>query len=104
MSRLKTLEAEVFKILCEYPIARKDDRFLVTAVYSNYVNVNMPFKEVMKNYTLPPFESITRCRRKIQETNEKLRADYDTEQLRLELQEEYIEYAKGDESWTEENL
>lgn len=98
MSRLKTLENVVFQILSEYPIARKDDRFLVTAVYSRYTCVDAPFSKVMEDYTLPPFESITRCRRKIQETNEKLRADYDTEQLRLELQEEYIEYARGEES------
>ena len=98
MSRLKTLENVVFKILSEYPIARKDDRFLVTAVYSRYTCVDAPFSKVMEDHTLPPFESITRCRRKIQETNEKLRADYDTEQVRLELQEEYIDYARGEES------
>lgn len=97
MSRLKSLENVVFQILSDYPIARKDDRFLVTAVYSRYVDVNASFKEVMKNYTLPPFESISRCRRKIQETNEALRADSDIEQIRFDLQEEYIEYARGEE-------
>ena len=97
MSRLKSLENVVFQILSDYPIARKDDRFLVTAVYSRYVDVDSSFREVMKDYTLPPFESISRCRRKIQETHEELRADSDIEQIRFDLQEEYIEYARGEE-------
>lgn len=94
MSRLKTLAKQVQQILEEYPIARSDDRFLVTAVYSKYIDVDMPFRQVMKDYTLPPFESIRRSRQKIQETRPDLRANADIEQIRMDLQEEYIEFAR----------
>ena len=98
MGRLNTLAKQVEQILEEYPAARCDDRFLITAVYSKYINVGAPFKEVMKDYTLPPFESIRRTRQKVQETREDLRGTKEVEAIRMKLQEEYIEYARGEES------
>ena len=99
MSRLGTLQAQVERILEEYPIAREDDRFLITAVYIRCYGVrpNAGFREVMKDYTLPPFESIRRARQRIQETNESLRGGKEVEKIRMELQEEYIAYARGED-------
>ena len=71
-----------------------DDRFLVTAVYSKYIDVDMPFRQVMKDYTLPPFESIRRSRQKVQEGREDLRGDKKSEDVRLKKQEEYIRFAR----------
>lgn len=95
MSRLKTLAKQVEKILEDYPLAREDDRYLITTVYIRCYGVrpNAGFKEVMKDYTLPPFESIRRARQKIQEQREDLRANADVEKVRMALQEEYIEFA-----------
>ena len=94
MGRLNTLAKQVEQILEEYPVARSDDRFLITAIYSKYTCVDAPFSQVMGDYTLPPFESIRRARQKIQEKREDLRANADIEDVRMKLQEEYIEFAR----------
>lgn len=96
MSRLMKLSKQVEKILEDYPLARSDDRYLITTVYIRCYGVrpNAAFKEVMKDYTLPPFESIRRARQKIQEHREDLRAESDVEQIRMDLQKEYLEYAR----------
>lgn len=100
MGRLNTLHAQVKELLEEYPMARNDDRFLMTAVYVKKYGVNpySPFKDVMKRYDLPPFESIRRTRQKVQADNPELRADFKVEEIRMELQREYIEYARGEEA------
>lgn len=96
MSRLKNLSKQVQQILEDYPITRGDDRLLITTLYIRCYGVrpNAGFGEVMKDYTLPPFESIRRSRQKIQETRADLRANADVEQIRMDLQEEYIEFAR----------
>lgn len=96
MSRLKNLSRQVEEVLVAYPMTRCDDRLLITTVYIRYYGVRPTdgFKEVMKDHTLPPFESIRRTRQKIQETREDLRADAEIEKIRMKLQEEYIEFAK----------
>ena len=91
---LKTLAKQVEQILEDYPVARGDDRFLITAIYSKYTCVDAPFSKVMEDYTLPPFESIRRSRQKVQEQRPELRANADIEQIRMDLQEEYIEFAR----------
>lgn len=99
MSRLKNLSKKVEEILRDYPLAREDDRYLITAVYIRGYGVrpNAGFKEVMKDYTLPPFESIRRARQKIQETNPALRGSKEIEKIRMDLQEEYIAFARGED-------
>ena len=96
MSRLKNLSKQVEAILEQYPMTRGDDRLLITTVYIRHYGVRPTesFREVMKDYTLPPFESIRRARQKIQETREDLRANAETEKIRMMLQEEYIEFAR----------
>ena len=96
MSRLNTLAKQVEKILEQFPLAREDDRFLITTVYIRCYGVrpNAAFSEVMKDHTLPPFESIRRTRQKVQEVREDLRAGAEVEQMRLDLQKEYIEFAQ----------
>ena len=44
------------------------------------------------------FESITRCRRKLQEKNPELR-DEETANMRNEKQKEYIKYASKTRRW-----
>ena len=96
MSRLKKLSKQVEAILEEYPMTRGDDRLLITTVYIRHYGVRPTagFKEVMSDYTLPPFESIRRSRQKVQEQRPELRANADIEQIRMDLQEEYIEFAR----------
>ncbi len=96
MVRLKRMQDKVEYLLTKYPVTRDDDRMLIGAVYAHFygVDINAPFKEVLLNDKLPSFETIGRCRRKAQEGNEALRGKRDKE--RIELQKEYIEYAKGE--------
>ena len=95
--RLRNLTQKVWWCLDRYPETRADDRELVKVLYDEFYSVwNEPFYMVMNRKDLPTFESIGRCRRKIQEENEDLRADKETENIRLEAQIDFIEYARED--------
>ena len=80
-----------------FPETRADDRELVKVLYDEFYSVwSEPFYMVMNRKDLPTFESIGRCRRKIQEENEDLRAEKPVEDRRLEAQIDFIEYARED--------
>lgn len=95
---MDTIEKIVEDILKEYSIARKDDWILYGLVV-NKINpecMYKSFKDVIKNhleYRLPAFESVSRCRRKLQATNEDL-VNNDMKAKRNEYEEIYKSYAK----------
>lgn len=100
-NRIHKLEDVVKPILEVNPIARGDDFELVLRVYekllsySDYLD-DMSFRELMHNHIaleLPPFESITRCRRKLQQMYPELRPDEEIQIIRTNETETYIEYA-----------
>ena len=95
---LKTMEQKVRWCLTQYPATRCDDRLLIGAVYTHFYNVDShePFRNILLNKKLPSFESIRRTRQKIQATDEELRGDKKTEEMRLQAQVDYIEYATSD--------
>ena len=93
--RLYRLEDMVREILTENESARDDDRELTLNVHMKFYNIN-PYScycHVMRNADIPSQESIGRCRRKIQETDETLRGSKAKEKIRLAEQEMYIDYA-----------
>lgn len=98
MSKLSKLEPVVKKVLTEYKATRSDDFKLVYAVYREldfFHTTKELFCEIMLNhklYNLPPFESITRCRRKLQKDYPEL-ANEKTKEKRLNKTAEYIDYA-----------
>ena len=96
ISNLNTLKAKVRYILEHYPTARENDRWLIKVLYQKFYNVHFydAFGDVVMNEKLPSFESIRRCRQKIQEEDESLRGGKESEKARLEKQVEYIEFAK----------
>lgn len=95
--RLNNLTRKVWYCLERFPETRADDRELVKVLYDEFYSVwSEPFYMVMNRKDLPTFESIGRCRRKIQEENEDLRADKATEEMRMESQIDFIEYARGE--------
>ena len=96
MTELKTIQQKVEDILRQYPGTRNDDRELIQVYYGKYEGIDYytPFGAVIKNKKLPSFESIRRCRQKVQELNEDLRGDKQTEQRRLDAQIDYIEYSQ----------
>ncbi len=104
MARLKELEPVVEKVLREVPPTRNDDFLLYTVVavtLNEDVNYYM-FSQAMRRHSqlgLPPFESVTRCRRKLQAKFSELAASDKTEDARDEEEKDYRAYAKdkGDE-------
>jgi hypothetical protein len=96
MARLDTLEDMVREVLKKDPKARDDDRILTLDVWCNVFGINpwSPVTEVMRNKDLPSQESLGRVRRKIQQTEENLRGSKAKEQVRMDAQVDYIEYAR----------
>ena len=96
MSKLMTIQQMVENILRQYPGTRSDDRELIQTLYGKYYGVDYykPFGAVIRDKNLPSFESIRRCRQKLQEQNEDLRGSKMSEDARLAKQVEYIEYAR----------
>lgn len=99
MSRIKVIEPVVKDILEMNPEARKDDFVLVAEVYYrlNQEVGKLSFNLVMlghKELKLPPVETITRARRKLQAKYEYLRADKGIEKLRNNEETEFRRYAK----------
>lgn len=98
VKRLYKLEDMVRTILIANPKARDDDRELTLLLHTQYYHIN-PYScycDVMHNTEIPSQESIGRCRRKIQEKDETLRGSRAKEQIRLDEQEMFIEYALND--------
>lgn len=97
-SELLKLEPIVKRVLEQYPETRDDDFLLVYAVYReiDFRSITRElFCEIMMNhkkYRFPTFESVTRCRRKVQNKYPEL-ASEKTKAKRLEETREYIDYA-----------
>lgn len=97
MIKLTKLEPVVRNVLKTYPDTRNDDFILIFAVYRemNLKDITRePFWDIMLNhadYKLPSFESITRCRRKIQKEHPEL-SNKKTQKKRLKATADYIEY------------
>lgn len=97
MSTLQTIENTVLSILEENPKARSDDYILMVCVCEKVCPelMNYPFWLVMENHyenNLPNWESVTRCRRKIQEKRPDLVAPK-TAKNRHKKEKKYREYA-----------
>ena len=95
---LYKLEDVVKKVLVEYPDTRADDFILIYRVYKE-VNeecvIRNLFFDVMLNhrqYGLPHFSSIERCRRKVFQKCPELKPKKIT-MLRKESEANYIDYA-----------
>lgn len=98
----RKLQEYVKQILTTDEQTRNCNERLVVAVYSvllaerGTVLQGKEFINIMLNrkaYKLPSFESITRCRRKLQEQDETLRADSNVQAMRELRETEYREWA-----------
>ena len=78
MKQLFSVIDEVEKFLTKYPVLRDDDEKLMANMWNKhlgditYVNGEDILK-MLANHELPSYESISRCRRKLQENNPNLR-------------------------------
>jgi hypothetical protein len=87
-SRQAVLMRLVAEILNEYPKTRNDDRLLIQLVYHNYFG--FPFQKFDVLTRLPPQESLSRARRKIQET--RFKATEQRQKYRREWEKQYRKY------------
>lgn len=99
MINLNTVQGKVEYLLRNHPQTRKSDNNLILAVYIMIDSSvkNNTFKEVMleidSNNSFPSFESIRRCRQKLQASYPELKDDF-TSRKRKSLEKEYKKYAK----------
>ncbi len=96
VDELHSVQDIVKALLLERPKLRDSDELLACLVYEKLgYSWNKPFFAIMQAVSegeLPTFESITRCRRKMQEKYPQLRGK--KYQVKQENQEVYKEYVK----------
>lgn len=98
MNKLYKLEDLVKDILINVPETRSDDFYLLVHVYYklNPDIINISFSQVMlahKDLHLPYYESVSRCRRKLQSQYEELRPSKEVQDARINKESDYINYA-----------
>lgn len=95
MAKCSILEPIVRDILTRYPETRDDDYLLILKVFDKFIDTtNLSVEAVFKNHAqlqLPSMHTITRVRRKIQETE--LFSDKGKKRRKEEIKD-YKEYAK----------
>ena len=105
MDNLNSITRIVKTILQTYPDTRNSDNLLYYHVLKvagdkNKVDIetmSIPtFLLKMKEYGLPPFESVRRARQKIQAAHPELSAKADVEAYRTLNEQAYREYARKD--------
>ena len=72
MKKLFSVIDEVEKFLTKYPILRDDDEKLMANIWNSHIGnlEDVEGKDILHmlaNHQLPSYESISRCRRKLQE-------------------------------------
>lgn len=96
---LMHVEQVVRGILEDYPDARNSDNTLYAIVVGkmNPDALHRPLQDYLmyfKDLKIPRFESVARCRRKLQEEEPHLRGVEDVRKWRKENETEFREYAK----------
>lgn len=100
----ETVESLVEKVLIKDKEAREDDHVLyIDLIYMiNPALVNINFNDTFRNARingLPPFESVSRARRKIQSENKDLRGSERNQIARVEKQIEFEEFYRRWDIW-----
>lgn len=96
MARINIIEPLVEEALINNKACRGDNFILYLEVLKKYIDTNLSLKDVFlhhKELGIPALETITRCRRKLQERNPELRAN---EEVRKQEEKYYVDYALGD--------
>ena len=80
MKQLFSVIDEVEKFLTKYPVLRDDDEKLMANIWNLHIGnlEDIDGKEVLSmlaSHELPSYESISRCRRKLQEQHPNLRGE-----------------------------
>lgn len=103
MKKLQTIENDVKKILDKDIRSRGDDMYLYYVYCTKYGVLNEKAfvqlffnKKFRKEYNVPVFESVSRCRRKLQQEYEYLRPEKKVQDARTDKEADYIRYAIND--------
>lgn len=99
MARVKKYEAVVYHILKTYKATRSDDKLLYYWVlreegFSTKLSIE---SYLLGSNNYPNYDSITRCRRKLQETHPSLRPPKNELKRRDETEKDFRAYARGEE-------
>lgn len=91
MDKLKKVKDMVVFELENRPETRDSDRILISKVYEDFFGIkNEPFFEVLMRGDVPNFESIRRCRAKVQEVRAGLRASETVQDFRFDREQIYF--------------
>lgn len=96
MSKIYQVEPVVLDALKNNPATRGDNFILYIAVLKKYIDPKMSLQAVFENHKtlgIPSLETITRCRRKLQEQNPELR-DEAADKLRKADEQEFVDYSR----------
>lgn len=96
MAKISIVEPLVEEALRINPATRGDNFLLYVAVLKKYIDPKMSLQSVFENHKtlgIPSLETITRCRRKLQEKNPALR-DEVADKVRKDDEMEFVEYAR----------
>ena len=108
MGRLNVLENKIRKILVNYPETRNDDNVLIYQYLKEYHDIDLiSVKDLFLNgrkLGIPSFESITRCRRKIQEHSPYLRCTEKIDKIRYTHTLKIRDYLEGYDEITGNNI
>ena len=97
MARLNIIEPLVEEALINNKACRGDNFILYLEVLKKYINTDMSLKDIFLNHKtlgIPALETITRCRRKLQEKHPELR-DEEVSTVREKDEEDYINYSRS---------
>lgn len=97
MARISIIEPLVENILNDIPTTRSDDFILILEVLKTFVTPTLSLEAVFKNHVqlgIPSLETITRCRRKVQEKNPSLYEER-SKKIRQQEEEKFKNYARG---------
>ena len=96
MAKIKQVEPIVERALIYHPETRGDNFLLYIEVLKEYIDTRLPIEHVFRNHKalrIPSLETITRCRRKLQETDPSLR-DEEADEIRRQEANAFWDYSK----------
>ncbi len=96
MSKIQMIEPMVENALIHHPETRGDNFLLYVEVLKRFIDTRLPLEDVFRRHKelgIPSLETITRCRRKLQEKDPSLR-DSAADELRRREAEQYYKYSK----------
>lgn len=96
MAKIYAIEPIVAEALQNVPATRGDNFILYIEVLRKFIDPKMSLQAVFENHKtlgIPSLETITRCRRKIQERNPELR-DEAADKVRKDEEKEFVDYAR----------